>query len=584
MSGLPVPDLVREGASTAVEAAVVRLFTDRAARAGDAFRLTGANLPDVLAVCERVDGLPLAVELAAANTRSLAVAAIAARLAERPDGLRTRGALAPARHRTLQEVIAWSHDALDPDEQRLLAYLSIFAGGFDLAAAEAVCAGPDTGFDEHEVVDVLSALVEKSMVSVEVTDEGQYRYRMLRMIRAFASRELCRGEVRTLIGARHLAHFAALTESAGDALLSGASPAWLRRLETEYANIRAALDRSLRTRDAVSTLRMAAALAQFWELHGRYAEGRRYVRDVLAICDDDTPAALRAYALAGSACLATIQGDLAGAEEACDEAAALFNRLDDAEGRTYVLVSRGLAATAAQDLDRAEQLLRTASELAVELRHGWLQQWALIFGTMLALSRVLGERPASRRPLPPRCPRCRPHTIPRASPGSASCGPPWSWRRGSRTGPRPTWRRAAGCSTRWTWCGGCRWRCSPWAARPREPVNTPVPRPCWEPPRHCGGPWAPTAGPSSPPGAARSRRRGGERWAPNGSCAPGRPEKGCPGPTRWSRPCVDDPRGRCPRRSTPWTAPGPPWGEGRVQARVRGRSWARRAKHRRKAA
>ncbi|WP_395575068.1 BTAD domain-containing putative transcriptional regulator [Streptomyces sp. BK79] len=401
VSGLPVPDLVREGAPAAVEAAAVRLFTDRAARSGDAFQLTGANLPDVVAVCERVDGLPLAVELAAANTRSLAVATIAAHLAERPDGLRTRGALASARHRTLQEVIAWSHDALDPAEQRLLAYLSVFADGFDLAAAEAVCAGPRTGFDKHEVLDVLSGLVEKSMVSVEVTEKGHYRYRMLRMIRAFASRELRRrGERHTLICARHLTHFADLTESAGEALRSGASPAWLRRLETEYANIRAALDRSLQTRDAMSALRMAAALVQFWELHGRYAEGRRYVSDILAICDDETPAALRAYALAGAACLATIQGDLAGAEDACDEAAALFDHLGDIEGRTYVLVSRGLAAVTAQDLDRAERLLRTATELAAELSHGWLQQWALIFDIMLALSRVLGERSTSPRPLP----------------------------------------------------------------------------------------------------------------------------------------------------------------------------------------
>jgi predicted ATPase/DNA-binding SARP family transcriptional activator len=395
VAGLPVEDPARTGASDAARSPAVQLFSDRAGLVGDTFRLTDANLPDVVAVCRRVDGLPLAVELAAANTRSLDVAAIAARLALRPDDLRAPGSSASPRHRTLQSVIAWSYDSLAPEEQQLLARLSVFADGFDITALEAVCAGPGTGLDAHTVVDVLTGLVEKSMVAVHRTDEGHYRYRLLQTVRAFASEKLRRDTARTLVGDRHCAYFTGFAEEAGGALRSGASASRLHRLETEYPNVRTALEWCVGKGEATVALRLAGSLVQFWDLHGRYEEGRRWLREVLAICDEDSPAALRGYALAGSACLATIQGDLRAAEEACDDAERLFDRLNDMEGATYVLVNRGLIAVAGRDFERAEHLLRRASRQAAELSHGWLQQWALIFDTMLSLDRTQYERTAA---------------------------------------------------------------------------------------------------------------------------------------------------------------------------------------------
>ncbi|MEU3697250.1 BTAD domain-containing putative transcriptional regulator [Streptomyces griseoviridis] len=401
VGGLPVADPDRAGVSAAVEAASVRLFSDRAGLARGTFRLTESNLADVVAVCERVDGLPLAIELAAANTRSLDVTAIAARLARRPDILRAPGSYASDRHRTLQSVISWSHDSLSAEEQRLFAHLSVFGDRFDVAAVEAVCAGAGTGLDEHDVVDVLAGLVEKSMVTVHLTDEGPYRYRLLRIMRAFAAEKLRHEEAHTSVRERHRAYFTDFAEEAGHALREGACAGALDRLETEYSNICAALEWSVSRGEATAALRLAGSLVQFWDLHGRYAEGRRWLEDVLAIRDDGAPTALRGYALAGSACLATIQGDLEAAERACDTAEDVFAHLGDAEGATYVLINRGLIAVAAQRFERAEHLLRRASRQAAELRHGWLQQWALVFDTMLGLDRAWQERATAPRPAGP---------------------------------------------------------------------------------------------------------------------------------------------------------------------------------------
>ncbi|MFJ3927894.1 BTAD domain-containing putative transcriptional regulator [Streptomyces sp. NPDC090022] len=258
----------------------LRLFADRGAAARPGF--TVADDPEAAAeICARLDGLPLAIELAAARLRLLAPRQIADRLDDRFRLLTSGSRTVLPRQQTLRAVVDWSWDLLDAPERAVLRRLSVFAGGWDLDAAEAVCADP-----AYDTADTLGSLVDKSLVVADPTPEGEMRYRFLETIHEYATERAAEapGE-RAAAAARHLAHFLALAEEAEPLLRSGAQLPWIRRIETELDNFRSALET---TQDAGSAHRLVLALGWFWWLRNYRAEGAAWITAVLAL-DADGP-------------------------------------------------------------------------------------------------------------------------------------------------------------------------------------------------------------------------------------------------------------------------------------------------------
>src|SRR5262245_29420518 len=305
----------------------IRLFIERAQAAGAAFALTKDNAATVTEICHRVDGLPLAIELAAASVRLLSPEGVLRRL-EHHLPLPTRGARdLPARQQTLRHTIAWSHDLLSQDEQQLYRDLTVFVGGCTVEAAEAVCRserGPAV-----DLLEAAGALLDKSLLRQADGAGGELRLEMLGTIREFGQEQLERsGEVDTLRH-RHAAYFAAFVEQSDPHLRGPATVYWLYRLEAEHANIRAGLAWSRETGDAALGLRFVGVLAWFWWLHGHLREGRRWLETVLA-ASRDVKTRLRVRALNGLGLLMYWLGDIE--TPVLEENLALARELEDQSG------------------------------------------------------------------------------------------------------------------------------------------------------------------------------------------------------------------------------------------------------------
>ena len=285
-------DVVRLAASPSM-----RLFVDRAAAVRRDFVLTDANAPAIAEIVRRLDGLPLALELAASRLRVMEPAALAGRL-ERRLPLLTGGARdLPDRHRTLAETIRWSYDILQADEQRLFARLSVFAGGWTLEAAEAVC-----GDDEIDVLEGLGALVDDSMVRRRELPDGALRLTMLETLREFASERLGESDPdeRALVERRHAAWYRDLAEEAEPQLTGERQLEWLMTLEREQDNLRVALDHAELAADPADVaygLRTATAIWRFWQQRANLADGRSRLERLLALPAAQARDAVRARAL-----------------------------------------------------------------------------------------------------------------------------------------------------------------------------------------------------------------------------------------------------------------------------------------------
>ncbi|RMI40793.1 ATP-binding protein, partial [Actinomadura harenae] len=280
----PVEPLEPPPADASADAAArypaVRLLGDRAAAVSPGFAVTGENVADVVRICRALDGMPLAIELAAARLRALTVAQVADRLDDRFRLLREGSRTALPRHRTLRAVVEWSWDLLDARERAIWRRLAAFPGGAGLDAAEAVCADPDTpppgaagSVPTGDVLDVLAALVEKSLVTV-VTDgpDGVPRYRMLETIRAYGLERLAEAGERERVRRAHAEHFAGLAETAEPHLYRAEQLDWIARLDTEQDNLHAALRWAIDRGDAPLAVRFVAALGWYWFLRGRVNE------------------------------------------------------------------------------------------------------------------------------------------------------------------------------------------------------------------------------------------------------------------------------------------------------------------------
>jgi predicted ATPase/DNA-binding CsgD family transcriptional regulator len=361
----------------------IALFVQRARAVRPEFALTEDNRATVSAICARLDGLPLALELAAARITVLAPRTLQARLERRLPLLIAGPRDAPARQRTLRETLAWSHDLLTPDEQTLFRRLSVFAGGFTLDAAEAVCAESTddnrqtTGVRSavvcplpsvDSVLDVLASLVAQSLVRRVDSNDGEPRFSMLETIREYGLERLEAAGQTDVLGERHASWYLALAESALSRYHGPEGAVVLDQLEAESDNLRVALAWTIARTNSELALRLAYALWRYWWMHAHLSEGRSWLERALAV-PESSANPLRSKVLAANGYFARIQGDYGQARTLADEGLALARAHGDRHGEVMSLDLLGLVASDLGELARAIELHREA--LAINRQTGY---------------------------------------------------------------------------------------------------------------------------------------------------------------------------------------------------------------------
>jgi non-specific serine/threonine protein kinase len=404
---LSVPERQKTATTqTLAQYEAVRLFIDRARAVKPSFQITDANSGSVVGICHRLDGIPLAIELAAARVRALSVDEIAARLNDRFRLLTSGDRTALPRQKTLRASIDWSYDLLTDHERALLRRLSVFAGGWTLEAAEGV--GGEGDVEKAGVLDLLTNLVEKSLVILEA--EGE-RYRLLETVREYAQGRLDESGERDQTCARHLAFYVALAESAMPELVGPKQGAWLRRLDLERENLIAAHSSCARTKDGGELgLRLVHSAKKYWSNRGLLGLRHRLAVEVLAHAGARRPTLARCQALLSAGQVCCFMGRFREAMGYLQECLAIGRKLDDngriggalqylgmaALGEGDFAAARGYleeglvvaevlgdkrevagASNALAQLDRAEGLLETAEPL---------------YEKVLALAHELGDR------------------------------------------------------------------------------------------------------------------------------------------------------------------------------------------------
>lgn len=376
-------------------ASAVRLLVERARAAGAEITVDTGSAPLVAALCRRLDGLPLALELAATLVPSLGLAEVVARLGDRFWLLGGRRRGGPPRHRTLGAVIGWSWDLLDQGEQCVLRRMAVHADGCGLDAAEAVCSGPD--LPDRAVAGVLARLVDRSLV-VAVNAPAGTRYHLLESVAAFAADRLAEAGETAAVRQRHLAFHLAHAERAEPHLYGGDQVAWLDRLDAESANLRVALDTAVSEGGTEDARRLVAALGWYWTLRGRLGEARRSLDRALAgpAAGAGSPAAARA--LAWRAVVASVQGDPAAVAHRRAALDALGG-LDDPVATARAMALLGYTSLDAGDIGQVVALLGGARRRSEEAGDRWGEAVALVGLSWLAHSRsdVAGLAGASGR-------------------------------------------------------------------------------------------------------------------------------------------------------------------------------------------
>ncbi len=447
MHPLPVPDR-HDGTAALMESSAAQLFVERARLHKPGFEVTERDAAAVAELVVRLEGIPLALELAAARVRAMSIADINLRLRDRYK-LLTGGARAlQQRQQTLRALVDWSYDMLSENEQTLLGRLAVFVGGFGLEAAEAVCEGDP--LESFDILDLLTSLVEKSLVMMEERD-GVSRYRMLETIREYAVEKLAQRGGGEAVASRHADFYFALAKQVRDGLLGSEQAQWVASAEADLDNFRAAIASALQGRaDAFIAVKMAVALQGFWTLRGYATEGRAVVKAALALPEVQAADMAQAWALYVGAVLAwhqgdhhqaqpmlerclelrrglgnpveiaatlstlslnrLLRGDPAGAIDSEREALAMFRELGDRVGEAIGLLHLGQYADALGDeggarreLDAALALARSIShhetvcecELllgAIEFENGGIASARGRFARALAVSHEAGDR------------------------------------------------------------------------------------------------------------------------------------------------------------------------------------------------
>ena len=381
-----VPPLELDGGrDTHRPSPAVALFVQRARAVRRDFALTDESATAVAEICARLDGLPLAIELAAARSKLLPPQAMLERLGSRLD--LTGGARdAPERQQTLRTTIDWSYGLLSGEERRLFARLAVFAGGWTLEAAEAVC-----GDEDVRVLDALSSLVDNSLVRQGGNREP--RFAMLETVREYAIERLREAGEDDSLQRRHADFYVAFAEQAEPHLLDREQSVWLTRLEAERDNLRAAVAFAVERGDAETALRLASASRRFWHLHAHLAEGRAWLDAALNL-RETTPSVLRVKVLNGAGTLAARQGDLDAAERLITESFELAQELGERQRAATALNGLANLRLFRGDNEEAERLYTQSAELSRELRDRRLE--AIAVENLGSLKLVRGEVSAAR--------------------------------------------------------------------------------------------------------------------------------------------------------------------------------------------
>ncbi len=346
----------------------VALFVERAKAAKSNFALTDENADSVAEICRRLDGLPLAIELAAVRVKMLSPQAILTRLTNSLKLLTGGARDLPERQQTMRGAIAWSYDLLDADEKKLLNRLAVFARGFTLEGAEAIALNsnfPNTDL-KIDIFDVLSSLVDKSLLAQREQADGEPRFRTLEVVREFALETLTASGEADEIKHRHAAFFANLSEEAEPQLLSANAAIWYEKLEQEHDNLRVALEWTLEY-EPETALRIVTAIYRFWLGRGHLAEGSKWTRAALEKNNADIASKLRAKAARGIGNLSVLQGDFEAANFYYQTSLRLSREIGDKQLICYALAGLGNMKTFRGDLSSGRTLIEESLTIAREI-------------------------------------------------------------------------------------------------------------------------------------------------------------------------------------------------------------------------
>jgi non-specific serine/threonine protein kinase len=346
-------------------AEAVRLFAARASAVRPDFALQAENAPIVADICRRLDGIPLAIELAAARVKILGVAQIREKLDDRFRLLTGGSRTALPRQQTLRATIQWSYDQLLEDEQSLMRALAVFAGGWTLGSATAICM--ESG-DEFEILDLLSRLADKSLVVVGRGSGGSARYRFLETVREYALEQLKAVDEEAELRGRHLQYFLALAEAAEKELTGPKQAEWVATLETEHENLLASLRWCAHVENGEDpALRIAGSISRFWSTRGHFEIGRKSLQMALTLGDQDAATEPRAKAIVREAQMELYQGHYDSTQALLEQGAAIYRKLGDERGVARALSGLAAVAIYQMDYDLAEQVNRESYDLYSKL-------------------------------------------------------------------------------------------------------------------------------------------------------------------------------------------------------------------------
>jgi len=398
LRGLPVPAVKSTPGSSARSSPPVRLFADRARAKRPDFAITDEVLPAVVEICRRLDGIPLAIELAAARVVMFSPAEIARRLDDRFGFLTGGNRAVHPRHATLRAAVDWSYELLSEPERVLLRRLAVFAGSFPFDAVEEVCTGQ--GIRPDEALDLMTRLVARSMVTTESATTTEVRYCLLETIRHYCRDRLCEADETKAVRRHHAAWYSVLAERAEPELTGPGQETWLIRLDLEHDNLRSALHHSVSRRrgeapdgEDETALRLAGALILFWRIRCHYTEGRSWLELALESAKA-APIRLKAKATWGRALLAAMVGDYATAAPAADVSLDLWKAIGDPEGIGRALLLVGTCGLYTQGVASSVPVLQQAVALARQVG----DRWCLAHGLALCGSSYnqLGDVAAAR--------------------------------------------------------------------------------------------------------------------------------------------------------------------------------------------
>ena len=380
---LPCP-AAREDRSAALTFPAVQLFLERARDIGFGLADSVQELDAAVEVCRRLDGLPLAIELAAARLRVLSARELSQRLVDRLALLKSHESTGPDRQKTLRSALAWSHELLPADGQALFRRLSVFVGGWSLAAVEAVGHDDELG---QSVIDILATLLDHSLIQRTEDLGGESRFAMLETVREFASELLRQSGEEAAVRTRHAEYYTRLAEAIEPRLMNGGRAPWIARLKAEYPNLRSALSWSV-VEQSQPTLanRLTACLPWMWYFTAQFKEGRAWIRSTLSLAGNADSAAT-AKLLSGDARLAMYSGAVREGIDLSQRAVGHFRATGDRSGLALALVHHGTAAAMAREFRRAFAALEEATALYRELGDEWGTAFADTYlGSGLAFS------------------------------------------------------------------------------------------------------------------------------------------------------------------------------------------------------